>query len=171
MRKLVEASVESRRDFLAQACALAALSIAGGPADAALHADDRAARMLTAIAATIYPHAALPRSVYARVAAALLAKAQDDSSTRRTLDAGLEDLDGSAGGDWLSLAAATQLKSLVMRQNAPFFQLVRGTTAATLYSDPEVWKLFGYGGDAWSFGGYSGKALNDIDWLPEPVEP
>ena len=171
MRKHSELPIESRRDFLHKACALAALSLAAGRARAGQSAEDRSALMLSVIAAALYPHPALPVALYANAAAAMLAKAGSAPAARQMLDAGLLELDASAGGDWLALAPSAQLASLVQRQNSPFFQFVRGVTALSLYSNPEVWKRFGYGGDAWRFGGYSGKTLNDIDWLPEPAAP
>ena len=167
MRKLIES--ESRRDFLNRTFALAVLSLGAGRAGAAPDSGERAAHVVSIMAAAIYPHPSLPVALYADAAAAVLAKANADPAVRQMLDAGLLDLDKSAGGDWLAWSPPAQLASLVQRQGAPFFQFVRGLTALTLYSNPEVWKRFGYGGDAWSFGGYAGKNLNDIDWLPEPT--
>jgi hypothetical protein len=171
MRKQTNPRGESRRDFLKESVALAALAFGAGNGRAASGTpmnDQRAARMLTVMAATLYPHASLPPALYSAVSAAVLFKAHSDPAVRQMLNSGLLELDASSGGDWLALSPAAQLSSLGPRQNSAFFQFVRGMTALNLYSNPEVWKRFGYGGDAWSFGGYAGKILDDIDWLPEP---
>jgi hypothetical protein len=39
-----------------------------------------------------------------------------------------------------------------------------------LYSDPAVWKVLGYQGPAYKFGGYIRKGFNDLTWLPDPPE-
>jgi hypothetical protein len=174
MRKQANPRGESRRDFLKESVALAALAFGAGNGRAASAAsgtpmnDQRAARMLTVMAATLYPHASLPPALYSAVSAAVLSKAHSDPAVHQMLNSGLLELDASSGGDWLALPPAAQLGSLRLRQNGAFFQFVRGMTALNLYSNPEVWKRFGYGGDAWSFGGYAGKNLDDIAWLPEP---
>jgi len=172
MRKQTDIRGESRRGFLKESFALAALAFGAGNAHAASGTPmtgPRAARMLTVMAATLYPHASLPPALYSSVSAAVLSKANRDPPVRQMLDSGLLELDAASGGDWLALSPAAQLGSLVQRQNGAFFQFVRGMTALNLYSNPEVWTRFGYGGDAWSFGGYAGKNLDDINWLPEPA--
>jgi hypothetical protein len=40
----------------------------------------------------------------------------------------------------------------------------------SLYGNQEVWKVFGYQGASYPFGGYLHHGFNDLTWLPEPPE-
>jgi hypothetical protein len=37
----------------------------------------------------------------------------------------------------------------------------------TLYSNPQVWPLFGYQGSSLEYGGYLERGFDDIAWLPK----
>jgi hypothetical protein len=124
---------------------------------------------LMVLVQTLYPHPALPVSIYQDVAKALTAQASADPASKATLERGLDELESAAPGGWLARNASQRVAMLQQRQSTPFFQFVRGSAAFLLYTRPEVWKAMGYGGDAWSFGGYGPKELNAIDWLPDPA--
>lgn len=161
-----------RRTFL-----LRVLAVSGCGLNAVALADDVSAetsatpdplRKLAAMIVTLYPHAALPPAIYLEIARTLLAKAAAEPATEKMLNDGLAALDADARGSWLGLSAKQRVTLLEGREFTPFFQFVRGNAAFLLYTRPDVWKVMGYGGDAWSFGGYSREQVNSIDWLPDP---
>ena len=161
----------SRRAFLKSAATLVActgLGLRAAHAASVDASDDkRDARILATLSRLLYPHAAVPDTRYASVADALMHKAAGDSATQALLDAGIAALDAKAGGDWLAASPGEQLTHVASIESTPFFQAVRVHTMLHLYSDAKLWTQYGYGGDAWSAGGYL-RNLNDIDWLPEP---
>jgi hypothetical protein len=178
--------LNTRRWILRRGLAVSALGALGlrcAVADAAGAAKDVAAAAdvpgvpsldptlagLTVLVQTLYPHPALPASIYQDVARALTAQASADPASKAVLEKGLEELESAAPGGWLARTASQRVAMLEQRQATPFFQFVRGSAAFLLYTRPDVWKAMGYGGDAWSFGGYGPKELNAIDWLPDPA--
>lgn len=161
-----------RRDFLLQL-----LAVSGWGWNAAAAAKDVSAEMsvtsepilkLEAMIVALYPHAALPPAIYLEIARTLLAKTAGDPANAKLLNDGMAALDTDPRGSWLSLNAKQRATWLEGLQSTPFFQFVRGNAAFLLYTRPDVWKALGYGGDAWSFGGYSREQVNSIDWLPDP---
>jgi hypothetical protein len=177
---------ESRRTFLtrasafATASALAALGCsrggdatnppttadsAGVPAGA-LSAAVKAQLLL--IAQRIFPHPNLPPETYSVVVDALTGAATQAAPVAEMLVEGVADLDRAAGGSFAQRSAEEQTGVLKTIEATPFFQTVRGTAVFTFYNQPSVWQAFGYEGDAWAKGGYLGRGLNDITWLPEP---
>jgi hypothetical protein len=123
---------------------------------------------LAAIIIALYPHASLPPAIYQEIARTLLAKGSSDPPTAKLLNDGMVALDAGPQGRWLNLNGKQRSIWLEAQQSTPFFQHVRGNAAFLLYTRPDVWKTLGYGGDAWSFGGYSREQVNSIDWLPDP---
>lgn len=123
---------------------------------------------LAAMIVALYPHAALPPAIYQEIARMLLAKAAIESATGKLLNEGMAALNADPRSPWLSLSGKQRATLLEGQQSTPFFQFVRGNAAFLLYTRPDVWKSLGYGGDAWSFGGYSQEQVNSIDWLPDP---
>jgi len=51
-----------------------------------------------------------------------------------------------------------------------FFEKVRSTEMVSLYNNEDVWKVFGYQGASYRFGGYLHHGFNDLNWLPDPPE-
>jgi hypothetical protein len=184
MKALPTQVVASRRWILRSGLAVSALAALGlrcavtNAADSArdVAADvpgvpslDPALASLTVLVQTLYPHSALQATVYQEVARALKAQAAAVPASNALLEEGLAELESAAPGGWLARTAAQRIAMLEQRQATPFFQFVRGSAAFLLYTRPEIWKALGYGGDAWSFGGYGPRELNSIDWLPDPV--
>ena len=66
------------------------------------------------------------------------------------------------------LSADEQLEMLKAIEGSDFFELVRSTAVAQVYSDQRTWQLVGYEGPSFDKGGYINRGFNDLDWLPDP---
>lgn len=161
-----------RRDFLVKLVAVSGWGLTAVVMAKDVSAETSAALepilKLTAMIVALYPNAALPPAIYQEIARTLLAKAASESDTEKLLSDGMAALNADSQGPWLSLTGKQRATLLKRQQSTPFFQFVRGSAAFLLYTRPDVWKVLGYGGDAWSFGGYSREQVNSIDWLPNP---
>lgn len=181
----------SRREFLARASAVAVAiavshgcarneapaesgSPAGAPAagaggaDRATVLDELVRAGLLLMVQRLFPHPDVPALSYQVVVDALNGAAANAPPVGEMLKSGLEELDRSAGGSFASQSVERQTELLRSMESSPFFQTVRGTAVFTFYNQPAIWEAFGYEGEAWTKGGYLGRGLNDIDWLPEP---
>jgi len=114
----------------------------------------------------MYPHDALPDDVYARVGERLAEAAREDSGAARTIEDGVSAL--NAGGPFPGLSADEQLGALKRIEDSDFFELVRSTAVAEVYSDQRTWALVGYEGPSFDKGGYIDRGFDDLDWLPDP---
>jgi hypothetical protein len=114
----------------------------------------------------MYPHDALPDDVYARVGERLAEAAREDAGAARTIEDGVSAL--TAGGPFPELSADEQLGALKRIEGSDFFELVRSTAVAEVYSDQRTWALVGYEGPSFDQGGYIDRGFDDLDWLPDP---
>lgn len=146
---------------------VSALTIAGcatsAPGPAALD-DATTADTLARMARRLYPHDALPDSVYAEVAAGVSAAAAADPAASARLRDGARTLQASRS--WRSGGAAGETEALRSIENTPFFTAMRSEVQSRLYVHPAVWAMLGYPGPSLPFGGYVDKGFDDIDWLP-----
>ena len=117
----------------------------------------------------IFPHNKLDDTPYWNVVRDLDKDASSDQSTRKILAEGLESLD-LKGRRFVDLSEKEQTAVLRRIETTAFFQKVRSAELQGLYSDPEVWKAFGYEGPAYRFGGYVHRGFDDLAWLPNPPE-
>jgi hypothetical protein len=115
------------------------------------------ARLLLAMARTIFPHDFLADDYYLRAVAAIDQKASHDSQTAAMVRGGL----GRLGKGFALLPEREREKALRAIEQSPFFAFVRGETLQNLYGQPEVWKIFGFEGAA-----VDPRSFDDIDWLP-----
>jgi hypothetical protein len=129
----------------------------------------RAMVTITAAARIMYPHDALPDDVYARVGEKLAVAAGEDSGAARTIGEGVSAL--NVGQPFAELPADEQLEMLKGIEGSDFFELVRSTAVAQVYSDQRTWQLVGYEGPSFDKGGYINRGFNDLDWLPDPEAP
>lgn len=120
---------------------------------------------------TMFPHDNIDRALYQVPADALVGAAEKDAGTRLLLEAGWQSLRQAAGGDWAAATGEGRSRVIATIVGTPLFAVLRQTTVFTFYGNPRVWEAFGYEGDAWSFGGYLGKGLDTVDWLPSPPAP
>ena len=132
--------------------------------------EQNVAEAVTALARTLYPHDALPDSIYARVSGKLDEAAQEDAAQARTVNDGVADLDGRGDELFVARTAEQQLADAEAIAGSDFFELVRSTAVVEIYSDPQTWKLLGYEGAAFAQGGYIDRGFNDLDWLPDPEQ-
>ena len=117
----------------------------------------------------IFPHKKLSDAPYWSVVRDLDKDASADASTKTILADGLEGLD-LEGRRFFELTEKEQTAALKKIEGSAFFQKVRSTELQGLYSNPEVWKAFGYEGPAYKFGGYIHRGFDDLAWLPNPPE-
>jgi hypothetical protein len=170
-----------RREFLQKsALAVAGVSVAAAGVTVAGFAAEWTARLktLTAhegeallkMARQIFPHDRLDDSYYIKVVEDLDGEASSKPATAKMIHAGVASLDHSAKGKFAAQPADDQVAALKKIQHTPFFEKVRSTEMVSLYNNEEVWKVFGYQGASYRFGGYLHHGFNDLTWLPEPPE-
>jgi hypothetical protein len=162
-----------RRSFLAASGIVSGLLAAGGPLS--LIAPGRAwaleMKVLTSsqgaalmgIARTIAPHDNLEDAAYALVVKAIDAAAAADEHVRTLVATGLAGL----GADFASQTEAARTAALKTVEKSAFFQLLRSSTLANLYSSAIAYAHFGYEGEAFSKGGYLTRGFDDLHWLPD----
>jgi hypothetical protein len=122
---------------------------------------------LMSVARTIAPHDGLEDAAYALVVKAIDAAAAADEHVRGLVTSGLADL----GGNFASQTEAARTAALKTVERSEFFQFLRSSTLANLYSSALAYAHFGYEGEAFSKGGYLTRGFNDLHWLPEvPLE-
>jgi hypothetical protein len=66
------------------------------------------------------------------------------------LTEGIVALDGSGGAKFADRNENEQVAALEALQTTPFFLKVRGAELESLYSNPAMWKAFGYQGPAYA---------------------
>ena len=132
--------------------------------------EQNVAEAVAALARTLYPHDALPDSVYARVSGKLDEAAREDAAQAKTVNDGVANLDGRGGEAFAARSAEQQLADAKAIAGSDFFELVRSTAVVEIYSDPQTWKLLGYEGPSFVQGGYIDRGFNDLDWLPDPEQ-
>jgi hypothetical protein len=166
-----------RRTFLAASGIVSGLLAVGGPLS--LIAPSRAWALemkvltssqgaaLMSVARKIAPHDGLEDAAYALVVKAIDAAAAADEHVRVMVESGLAGL----GGSFATQTEAAKIAALKTVEKSEFFQFLRSSTLANLYSSAIAYAHFGYEGEAFSKGGYLTRGFNDLHWLPEvPLE-
>jgi hypothetical protein len=167
----------TRRDFLKRGSSSVALGLGMGigfgrflpTAEAAAKTvplkvfNEQEARLLLAMARTLFPHDFLADDSYMKVVAGIDAKASRDARTLSILREGLKRLDKSFG----LMPEIEREKTLQTMEKSPFFTFVRDETINSLYGNSDVWKIFGYEGSSLEHGGYINRGFDDLDWLPK----
>jgi hypothetical protein len=120
---------------------------------------------LIVMARDIYPHDRLADSFYAAAV-----KGYDTTEAAAAVEEGIAGLDAAAQATGHASYAAVPWEAdrvAILRslEDTPFFQTVRGGLITGLYNQKEVWPLFGYEGESYSFGGYINRGFDDISWL------
>lgn len=130
-------------------------------------------RNLIRLLRVAYPHSRFPDAPYERTADAIISQAGASLWNSLALSEGLASLDaraatGSGEGGFADLDDDAALELLRGIERAAFFVFIRGAAVVTLYNDPEVYELLGYGGPSFEQGGYLHRGFDDLDWLPTP---
>jgi len=121
---------------------------------------------LLRMARDLYPHDRLGDVHYARVVEELDGKAAGDGALAGLLKDGVASLDDADGNvRWVELSDGYRLATLTEIEDTPFFQTVRGTCVTGIYNNPAVWRILGYEGASWEFGGYIDRGFDDLAWL------
>jgi hypothetical protein len=162
-----------RRTFLTVSGIVSGLLAAGGPLS--LIAPGRAWALelktltssqgaaLMSVARTIAPHDGLEEAAYALVVKAIDAGAAANEHIRELVTSGLAGL----GENFASQTEAARVAALKTVEQSEFFQLMRSSTLANLYSSAIAYAHFGYEGEAFSKGGYLTRGFDDLHWLPD----
>jgi len=129
----------------------------------------RQAETLLKVTRRIFPHKQLDDAPYWNVVRDLDTAAKADSSIAKLIGEGIEKLD-SMGKRFVELTEKKQTAALKQIESSAFFQKVRSVELQNLYSDPSVWRVLGYQGPAYKFGGYIHRGFDDLAWLPNPPE-
>jgi hypothetical protein len=153
----------TRRDFTAR---LVALCAAIGTGAKTTGAEPQADATLAQLAQTLFPHRGLGTEDYAGIARAMSAARRDTPGLEAACAALLPALDRASGGRWLLLEAEARVAAVEAVASDPAFEPVRDAALAAVYRHPGVWRLIGYGGSSFEFGGYLQRGFDRVDWLP-----
>jgi hypothetical protein len=129
-------------------------------------AESGSRKALLRITRLLYPHDALPASVYSDVLDQSLAAVAGDDSLGKLLESAERALDRGAAESFIDAPAEAQISALKAVENEPYFGAVLFAVSSKLYTHPETWKMLGYGGPSFEMGGYIDRGSGDIDWLP-----
>ena len=128
--------------------------------------NEHAALTLLKMTRDRYPHDRLGDVHYAKVVEDLDQKAAADEALAGLLKDGVAGLDGAVGGvKWVELSDGYRLAALKQMEATPFFQTVRGACITGIYNNPAVWRILGYEGSSWEYGGYLERGFDDLAWL------
>ena len=97
---------------------------------------------------------------------ALDKQAAADPALRKLLADGVARLDGARGIAWIQLSNGARIAVLKSVEGSDFFSTVRMATINNLYTNPLVYRFFGYEGSSVEHGGYIHRGFDDIGWLP-----
>ena len=127
--------------------------------------DPHTAQTLLVMARQLFPHDRLGDQYYASVVDALDKQAADPA-VRKLLADGVTRLDGARGIAWIQLSNGARNAVLKSMEGSEFFTTIRTATINNLYTNPLVFRFFGYEGSSVEHGGYIHRGFDDIGWLP-----
>lgn len=128
------------------------------------------ARVLLQFVHDLFPHAQIAETYYAQAIEPLDEEAGRDSSTKKLLEGGIEQLNrlsnAAPGKTYADVRDEdTRVAAIKRIEHGPFFAKVYGTTVVSLYNQRALWPIFGYQGPSSAKGGYLHRGFNDLDWL------
>jgi len=165
----------SRRDFLCSTSVVAVGLATGGSiifgpdhawAMSTTAIDAHTAQTLLAMARQLFPHDRLGDQYYAAVVDAVDKQAASDAALRKLLAEGVARLDGARGMPWVQLSNGARNAVLKTVEGSEFFTTMRTATINNLYTNPLVYRFFGFEGSSVEHGGYINRGFDDIGWLP-----
>jgi hypothetical protein len=128
------------------------------------------ARVLLQFVRDLFPHPQIAETYYAQAIEPLNEEAGRDSSTKKLLADGIEQLNhlsnAAPGKTYAEVKDGDARVAAIKRiEHGPFFAKVYGTTIVSLYNQRALWPIFGYEGASSPKGGYLHRGFNDLDWL------
>jgi hypothetical protein len=128
--------------------------------------DAHTAQTLLVMARQLFPHDRLGDQYYAAVVEAIDKQATGDAALRKLLADGVTSLDGARGIPWVELSNGARNAVLKTMEATEFFSSIRMATINNLYTNPLVYRFFGFEGSSVEHGGYVNRGFDDIGWLP-----
>jgi hypothetical protein len=171
----MKAEAQSRRDFLWRTGFVATGLATGGTvifgpnyawALSTSALDPHTAETLMVMARELFPHDRLGDEYYAAVVDAVDKQAAGNAELRKLLTDGVAQLDAARGLPWLQLSEGGRIAVLKTVETGPFFAAMRTATINNLYTNPLVYRYFGFEGSSVEYGGYINRGFDDIGWLP-----
>src|SRR5499433_811015 len=171
----MKAAAPSRRDFLSTTSLVAVGLATGGSmilapdfawALSTKAIDAHAAQTLLVMARQLFPHDRLGDQYYVAVVEAIDKQATADAALRKLLADGVARLDGARGIPWIELSNGARNAVLKTVEASEFFSTMRMATINNLYTNPLVYRFFGFEGSSVEHGGYINRGFDDIGWLP-----
>jgi hypothetical protein len=171
----MKANLPSRRDFLCSTGFVAVGLATGGSiifasdyawALSTTAIDAHTAQTLLVMARQLFPHDRLGDQYYAAVVDAVDKQVASDAALHKLLTDGVVRLDGARGIQWVQLSNGARNAVLKTVEGSEFFSTMRTATINNLYTNPLVYRFFGFEGSSVEHGGYINRGFDDIDWLP-----
>jgi hypothetical protein len=128
--------------------------------------DGHTAETLLVVARQLFPHDRLGDQYYAVMVDSLDKQAAGDPALRKLLADGVGRLDSARGIAWVQLSNGARDAVLKSMEGSEFFTTVRAATINNLYTNPLVYRFFGFEGSSVEHGGYIRRGFDDIGWLP-----
>jgi hypothetical protein len=128
--------------------------------------DAHAAQTLLVMARQLFPHDRLGDQYYAAVVEAIDKQASSNAGLRELLADGVARLDDARGIAWVQLSNGARHAVLKKMEGTQFFTTIRTATINNLYTNPMVYRFFGFEGSSVEYGGYIHRGFDDIGWLP-----
>ena len=128
--------------------------------------DGHAAETLLVVARQLFPHDRLGDQYYAVMVDSLDKQAAGDPALRKLLVDGVGRLDSARGIAWVQLSNGARDAVLKSMEGSEFFATIRAATINNLYTNPLVYRFFGFEGSSVEQGGYIHRGFDDIGWLP-----
>ena len=151
----MKAEAPSRRDFLWRTGFVATGLATGGTvifgpdyawALSTSALDPHTAETLMVMARELFPHDRLGDEYYAAVVDAVDKQAAGKAELRKLLTDGVAQLDAARGLPWLQLSEGGRIAVLKTVETGPFFAAMRTATINNLYTNPLVYRYFGFEG-------------------------
>jgi len=171
----MKAKAPNRRDFLCTTGFVAVGLATGGSiilapdhtwAISTTAIDAHTAQTLLVMTRQLFPHDRLGDQYYAAVVAAVDKQATGDAALRKLLADGVARLDSARGIPWVALSNGARNAVLKTMETSEFFSAIRMATINYLYTNPLVYRFFGFEGSSIEHGGYINRGFDDIGWLP-----
>jgi hypothetical protein len=171
----MKATTPNRRDFLCTTGFIVVGLASGGSiilapdhtwAMSTAAIDAHTAQTLLVMARQLFPHDRLGDQYYVAVVEAIDKQATADAALRKLLADGVARLDGARGIPWIELSNGARNAVLKTVEASEFFSTMRMATINNLYTNPLVYRFFGFEGSSVEHGGYINRGFDDIGWLP-----